>query len=197
MTACPCAYDAPDAGLEIVIAGPVVCSVDGVAGGSHTLEVRATSHPQSGDLVQITAISDSVVVDTTHPDVSIDSHPVSLSNDRTPAFTFSSTDNTATFQCKVDSGDWATCASGDHIASQSDGDHTFSVRAKDPATNVTEPPASYTWEIDSHGPVVSVTSGPLEGGVTNARKPTWGYTVAVLLGIAFPSVAPISTTSWS
>ena len=150
--------------------------------GPHTLTVAATFDGLSDQ----TPVTDTVTVDTTAPDVSITATPNALSNDRTPAFQYTSTDGSATFECAVDSSaneDFHACASGDSTASLADGDHTFYVRAVDPGTNRTDPPASYTWEVDGTAPVVALggvpvgeTNGPGPDGITNAKKPRWYFT---------------------
>jgi len=152
--------------------------------GDHTLDVRATAHPDSGGLTQITFISDTVTVDLTAPDVTIDTKPGTLDKDTTPAFAASSTDGTATLEISVDAGSWQAWTSGDSLATLTDGDHTFAVRSVDPAGNLSTV-ESYAWEIDSQGPVIAlggvpvgVTNGPGQGGVTNVRKPVWYYTAS-------------------
>ena len=145
--------------------------------GPHTLEVRATS----GALADPTPASDTTIIDTTAPDVTIDSQPLALSNDATPAFEFSSTDTSASFECSVDGGAFEACASPFESPALTDGMHDFAVRAVDPATNVgTED--TYSWEVDLTLPVVSlggqpegVKNGPGEGQQTNARRPIWHF----------------------
>ena len=148
-----------------------------LAEGPHTLEVRAVS----GVLKDPTPASDTTIVDTTAPDVTIDSNPVALSNDASPAFTFSSTDPSATFQCSVDGGAFATCASPFESPALTDGPHSFAVRAVDPGTNIGLED-TYSWEVDLTLPAVSlggqpvnVTNGPGEGGQTNAKRPIWHF----------------------
>jgi hypothetical protein len=145
--------------------------------GAHTLQVRATS----GALADQTPAVSTITVDLTAPDVAIDSTPVALSNVAAPVFEFSSTDATATFECSVDNGDWAVCASGDPITAVTDGLHNFRVRAVDPATNAGTP-ASYDWEVDLTDPVIElggqpegVKNGPSGGKQTNARRPVWHF----------------------
>lgn len=150
----------------------------------HTLEVRAIAE---GTYADPTPPSDSVIIDITAPDVAIDLTPAMLSNVEAPTFDFSSIDPTATFECQVDGAAFAACESGDAVAALADGDHTFTVHAVDPATNVGVE-ASYTWEVDLTEPVVEVTSGTGEGKWTNLRKPTWDFTEADL------NLVPTSTT---
>lgn len=152
--------------------------------GDHTLDVRATAHPDSGGLTQITHISDTVTIDLTAPDVAFDTKPGTLDKHVNPVFTATSTDATATFELSVDAGDWHAWTSGDPLATLTDGDHAISLRSVDPAGNLS-PVESYTWEIDSQSPIVAlggapvgVKNGPGQGGLTNFHKPTWYYTAS-------------------
>jgi hypothetical protein len=148
-----------------------------LAEGPHTLEVRAVSDT----LKDPTPPSDSTIVDTTAPVATIDTQPVALSNDATPAFTFSSADASAVFECSVDGGDFAACSSPFESPALTDGLHDFAVRAIDPATNVGIED-NYSWEVDLTLPEISlggtppdVTNGPGEGKQTNARRPLWYF----------------------
>lgn len=96
------------------------------------------------------AASKAIVIDTTAPVTQIDSHPSDPTNDTSAAFTYSANE-TSTFQCRMDGGNFAACASPYTLAA---GEHTFQVRATDAAGNVDATPASYTWTIDTTGPTV-------------------------------------------
>jgi hypothetical protein len=74
--------------------------------------------------------ADKVVVKaTTPPQTRIDSGPSGTTHDPTPTFGFHSSPAGSTFQCKVDSGSYASCASPRTLAHLADGSHTFRVRA--------------------------------------------------------------------
>jgi len=151
--------------------------------GSHTLQVRAVKDA----LADPTPASSTITVDITAPDVTIDSTPDDLSNVAAPAFGFSSTDASATFECKVDEGAFAACTNGGAIAAVTDGDHTFTVHSVDPSGNVSSD-ATFTWEADLTKPVIDITSGLTDGKWTNLRKPAWDFTEADL------NLVPESTT---
>ena len=145
--------------------------------GVHTLEVRAVKDA----LKDPTPVSDSVIIDITAPVTTIDSNPVALSNVAAPTFTFSSTDASAVFECSVDNGPFAACSSPFTTPALADGQHSFAVRAIDPATNV-GPEDTYSWEVDLTDPVISlggvpdgVTNGPSADKQTNARRPVWYF----------------------
>ena len=127
-------------------------SYSGLTEGTHTFEVRATDHvdPQNPRTDPIPA---SYVwrIDQTAPEVTVDSGPNDPSNQPTAEFTFSSTDLTATFQCKLDTGSFTSCDSPESYGGLGDGPHTFTVKATDPAGNP-GPEDTYTWNIDTGVP---------------------------------------------
>jgi hypothetical protein len=166
--------------------------------GPHTLEVRATD----GSLADPTPVSDSTIVDTTAPDVTINTNPAGLSNDATPEFTFSSTDTSAIFECSVDGSPFAACTSPFESPALTDGLHDFAVRAIDPATNV-GPEDTYSWEVDLTLPEISlggepvnVTNGPGEGKQTNAKRPLWYFERSDLNLVAAQVRCRIDAQAW-
>jgi DNA-binding beta-propeller fold protein YncE len=97
--------------------------------------------------------------DANGPDTTILSAPPAVASSTTAIFTFQADEPGATFECKLDSGVYAACASGDSFPGNSEGAHLFSVRAKDPLANVGNP-ATYSWTIDTTPPVVTMDSTP-------------------------------------
>ena len=91
----------------------------------------------------------SVAVDTTAPDVTIDSQPTDPSASADASFTFSSVDSTATFECDLDGAGYASCSSPKNYTALSNGSHTFSVRAMDTVGN-TGAADTYTWTISTY-----------------------------------------------
>jgi hypothetical protein len=76
----------------------------------------------------------------------ITSKPAATDPNKTPSFSFNSDTTGSTFECKVDSGSWASCTSPFKTKTLTSGSHTFQVRAT--AFGATEAsPASYTWTI--------------------------------------------------
>jgi len=142
-----------------------------LADGSHTFQVRAT------DLAGITdpePAASTWTIDTLAPVTSIDSGPADLSNDPSPAFAFSSNENGASFACKLDSGEWASCTSPHGYDALADGVHGFQVRATDPAGNTDATPASYTWTVDTVAPAATIDTGPPALG--NSASASFGFT---------------------
>lgn len=88
-------------------------------------------------------------IDKTAPDTQIDSHPADPSKSARASFTFSSADGAAAFECSLDGGDYAACASPAIYTDLVDGSHAFAVRAKDPVNNLDATPASFTWTVNT------------------------------------------------
>jgi hypothetical protein len=88
--------------------------------------------------------------DIAPPETTIDSGPdggdtgsvggVTYTNATSPSFTFSSSEASSTFECRMDGGSFAACDSGDSFGPLANGSHTFEVRATDPSSN-TDPSA--------------------------------------------------------
>lgn len=113
-----------------------------LADGSHTFSVRATNSSGSSEA------SNTWTIDTVPPDTTLSSVPSNPTFATSAAFSFSSPDATATFQCQLDGSSFTTCTSGISYSGLSTGNHTFTVRAIDGAGNVDATPAFNTWTID-------------------------------------------------
>ena len=85
--------------------------------------------------------------DSNPPSVTITDGPKDKTKKKTATFTFAGTDARAVagFQCKLDSGAFATCTSP-HTVNVKKGKHTFEVRATDDSGN-TGPAASDNWKV--------------------------------------------------
>jgi CSLREA domain-containing protein len=127
-----------------------------LAQGAHTWEVRAID--AAGNVDQTPALR-SIVVDTAAPDTTITAGPSGSTNDATPTFEFTATE-TATFQCRVDTGTFTNCSSPHTTASVTTGSHTFEVRAVDSAGNVDGSPASRAFSVDTTAPNTTITEAP-------------------------------------
>ncbi|MCU1676436.1 MAG: Ig-like domain repeat protein, partial [Frankiales bacterium] len=118
---------------------------NGTEGDTVTMEqpgtVRFVSADNVGNTTDILGISveQASPPDTTPPDTTIDSAPDGAT--ATPVFTFSSTEDVSTFECRLDGGAWSECASPRAYAGLAPGSHVFEVRATDAAGNVDLTPA--------------------------------------------------------
>jgi hypothetical protein len=116
----------------------------GLAGASHTLQVRARDIAGNDDL---SPASYTWIVDLTKPNTRITLGPKASTTSRTAKFKFTSTEAGSKFQCKLDAKPWAACSSPKTYSSLKKGRHTLRVRATDKAGNVDASPASKTWRI--------------------------------------------------
>jgi hypothetical protein len=93
--------------------------------------------------------------------------------------TVSGTDgfSSVTFDCKIDSGSFGSCAS----LAPSDGAHTVTVRASDLAGNTTQEQRSFTY--DTQAPVATITGGPAEGSVVYSHSTAFTFTTSDLTAV--------------
>jgi predicted phage tail protein len=118
----------------------------GLADGTYTFDVRATNQNGTGD-----PASDTYVLDTTPPTVTITSRPTSPGSDTTPAWSFV-TEPGATTRCRLADStsviDEGACTSSFQgaLSGHPNGDYSFGVRATDPAGN-TGPEATDVYRL--------------------------------------------------
>ncbi|MBK5274049.1 MAG: hypothetical protein JJE30_03220, partial [Desulfuromonadales bacterium] len=139
--------------------------------GSHTFAVRATD-PAGNTNPSPTGYT--WTIDLTPPDTAITAKPVDPSNSAAPGFSFTATETNSTFECKLDSGSFAVCASPTNFTALAEGSHTFQVRAIDPAGNTDATPASFTWTIDLTPPDTTITAKPADP--SNSAVPGFSFT---------------------
>jgi hypothetical protein len=101
-----------------------------------------------------------VRVDGRAPTTTITSAPTSPTNSGSAGFAFKSDEPTATFECALDGGALAPCASPTAFTGLPEGAHAFRVRATDRAGNVEQTAALHSWVVDVTPPDTSVSSGP-------------------------------------
>ena len=132
-------------------------SLTGLTEGAHSLSVRAVKGGVAPvGLRDPSPQTRSWTVDTTAPSLTVGDKPAESSTEKKAKFSFSSDDQTATFQCALDAGDFDTCASPLE-RTVAPGSHALKIRAVDAAGNasatetvswvVTEevPPESGRW----------------------------------------------------
>jgi hypothetical protein len=137
--------------------------------GDHTFVVRATDAYGKTDTDEYDWKVDAVGSNTV-----IDDAPPARTGSTDAHLAFSSPDQDATFECKLDADlTWTACTSPQDFAGVSEGTHTFKVRAVDTA-NIPDPtPAQAKWTVDLTPPDSSFTSGP--DGLTNDPTPTFEF----------------------
>ncbi len=134
--------------------------------GRHNLKVRATI---DGKVYDPSPLSRGWTIDTKAPATTVTQAPSGTVVGRDATLAFTSDDRWATFQCKVDDGDFATCASPTQLSKLTEGPHTVYVRAVDPYGNRDETPVQVDWQTQiptdgGTGPVTGSTTATLTGG---------------------------------
>ena len=95
--------------------------------------------------------SGTITIDNTAPTITLTTTPSNPSSSRTANFAFSA-DESATFECKLDSGSWESCTSPKTYTGLSEGDHQFEIRATDSVGNIGM--KSYSWSIILPDPLI-------------------------------------------
>lgn len=120
-------------------------------GGSFSYEIAETtdglrnfSFKQTFNAVDSSPATIQWQRDTIAPTTSISATPTNPNLVTSAVFSFSSNENGSVFECKMDSGSYATCTSPLTYATVTNGNHTFYVRATDPAGNVSAV-QSFAW----------------------------------------------------
>ncbi|MGI9186842.1 MAG: beta-propeller fold lactonase family protein, partial [Gaiellales bacterium] len=126
----------------------------GLVEGAYSLDVRLLD--PAGNVGTPTARS--FTVDLTAPTgtPTIDTAPPNPDNDATPDVTFSGAAGSDAYECRIDSGAWAACASPFTAPTLAEGSHTFTVRFVDAAGNGGTA-ASHTWVVDLTAPASAPT----------------------------------------
>jgi len=140
--------------------------------GPHIFQVRATDGMGNTDA---TPAQRAWAVDTAAPQTTVTAGPEegSTSPSNTATFEFVSTEPNSDFECSLDGGAFADCASPWTYDQLVQGGHTFKVRALNEA-GPDQTPASNSFTVDTAGP--SITSVK-PGGRTRDRTPTLGAVI--------------------
>jgi hypothetical protein len=150
-------------------------SYTGLAAGAHTFRVRATDPAGNTDA---TPASHSWTIDLTAPDTTITSGPPAATTDTSASFSFTSSEAGSTFQCSLDGGAFAACASPKSYAGLAGGTHTFRVRASDTAGNTDGSPAQYNWTVDLTAPQTTILTAPASSTNSTSASFTFGASEA-------------------
>lgn len=109
----------------------------------------------------------SITIDTAAPQTTIDSGTSGLINSTAATFVFSSSETGSTFECKLDSGAFESCASPKTYNGLSQGTHAFEVRATDVAGNTDGTPDSRTFTVDTQAPDAPQITNPSNNSYDN------------------------------
>lgn len=113
------------------------------------------------------------ILDRAAPNTTITDAPNTWISSTSATVQFDSNES-GTFECKLDSGDYAACVSGWTLSDLSAGAHTVYVRAIDMAGNTDASPATATFNVDPTAPVVTFTSSP--STPTNSSSASFQWT---------------------
>lgn len=146
--------------------------------GNHTFYVVARDN--EGGLSNASSLSFEVIYISNPPTVSIDSGPTGDTDDTTPTFTYSATDNDGTiagYYVGIDTNPPTTATNSTSFTSSSlsPGSHTFYVYAVDDSgTESTVASRTFNVLAPNYPPTVSIVSGP--NNTTTNPRPTFQYT---------------------
>jgi hypothetical protein len=116
-----------------------------LADGPHTFSVRAID--PSNNVDPSPAVRD-WTVDTQPPDTTITAGPAGPVSSTSASFSFTSSENGSSFQCRLDgAANFSSCTSPQTYSGLTPGNHTFSVRAIDQAGNVDPTPDKDTFKV--------------------------------------------------
>ncbi|WP_276497263.1 Ig-like domain-containing protein [Pontibacter litorisediminis] len=127
-----------------------------LAEGTQQLTARATD--LAGNTSQASGTR-TFTVDTKAPETTIAAGPPKVSNSSQATFTFSSNEQSVSYEVSVDGGAYTGSGSSFTARNLSEGNHTLSVRATDGAGNTDQTPATYSWEVDTKAPEAPVFAG--------------------------------------
>lgn len=127
-----------------------------LADGPHRFDVRARDALGN---VQAGVTSRAWTVDTTAPRVQFDAGPQGATTQTSATFAFSA-DEAASFLCSMDGAPFAACSSPVAMSGVGAGTHSFAVKARDAAGNLSSPAAQRTWTV-SDPPADTPPTDPL------------------------------------
>ncbi|MCW3024406.1 MAG: putative internalin, partial [Conexibacter sp.] len=113
----------------------------------------------SGNDAGATLVRLHLAVDDVPPTTTFDIAPGARTNDDPIVFAFSANES-ATFECRLDTAAFAPCTSPVSRPDVAEGDHVFDVRATDEAGNVEEAPAQRSFAVDRTPPALTIDAEP-------------------------------------
>jgi streptogramin lyase len=177
--------DVDETNIEVFRNGVLVAGCDSGAGSSATPDPCVAGRTATANGIELVIRTSQASNwnfgvasgDNDPPETTIDSGPSGATNDATPTFGFSSDEPGSTFECRFDSAAFAPCSGPGNTHTRatplSQGQHTFEVRATDPADNTDETPASRSFTVDTQPPNTVIFFGP--SGKTNDPSPSFAF----------------------
>ena len=162
-----------------------------VAGGSHTLEIRARD---AAGNVDPSPATHQWVYDNLPPDTTIGTRPSSFTRETTATISFFASDLPATFEASIDGAAYATVTLPLQLAGLSEGTHEVLVRARDAIGNVDPTPVSVSWRVDVTPPSGNVVF-PTAVSYTDASTITFRGTAQDAGGMADVHIGGTAATS--
>src|SRR3954453_4333060 len=120
-------------------------------------------------------------VDATPPDTVLSGGPSGTTSSSAATFHLSSTQDSASFECRLDGGSWQACSSPVAYSGLAEGAHSFSVRSTDAAGNADPTPATRSWTIDATVPAVTLST-PADASSTNDATPAFAGSAGTAAG---------------
>ncbi len=171
--------------LAACVAGSVTVTVGVTVDGVYTNQ--ADIHFQIGGINNtVTSNPATTARDHIPPDTTITSMPANPSDVFTATFEFTSTKPNSTFECSLDVAVFTPCTTLWTVGPLAPGTHTFRVQAKDPAGNLDQTPATYTWRVNA-------TPNAVNDTVTTTENTS--VTIAVLSNDTGINDTPITVTA--
>ena len=112
-------------------------------------------------------------MDSTAPETTLTEQPAAITGGTEATFRFAS-EAGASFECRLDDGAFASCASPVTYPDLAAGGHTFAVRSVDAAGNADASPAVHTWTVDLTAPETTLADRPAD--LTNSANATFTFT---------------------
>ena len=165
----------PAPGNELCPGGTLTVSFSAVAPATDGVYTWATELLDA-DSFALTGSQPTVTVDGTAPDTTIDSGPADPTNETGAVFTFSSSEGSSTFECRLDAAAFGGCTSPTTLSDLTEGSHTFEVRATDAAGNRDLSPDLHAWGVDRTPPQTSIDTAPPDP--TNGRAPSFEFSAS-------------------
>lgn len=123
--------------------------------GTHTLVVQATDEAGNTDLEPVLRRWN-VGGDAVAPETMFVATPPAVTAETGARFEYASNES-GTFECRLDDEPWHTCYASRELSSLEDGLHTFGARAIDDGGNVDPTPETWTWRVDTGPPNSTIT----------------------------------------